>query len=212
MILVGQERNVDTPKEIVDLVSAHGGRNVYGEPQYRLVWGWQRKEWKYVGSNNPNEKPGIRFVPKYPLRERFHLECWFPAEHYGSREKWHKDTTQVIDGQEVETIGPYPSRGEYESVWVCEYPDGRYLQPTKDILTRAINLHKQSRQQRAYEKEVARRLADSVEDAATKTETRNVMRELTKEFLDKALPGRTVQQLKEELSAPKAPRKRRKTK
>jgi hypothetical protein len=53
-------------------------------------------------------------------------------------------------------------------------------------------------------------MADDMEEAATKTETRNVMRELTKEFLEKALPGRTVRQLKEELSAPKSPRKRKK--
>lgn len=212
MILVGEERNVRAPKELHKLITATGGRNPHGEPRYRLVWGWERKEWRALPTKyvwNPIEKVNqgrdvvVQYVPKYRKCDRFYLEFWVPPDKYGGSKQWANDTHRVIDGQIVETLGPYPAWGEYEYLWECSDVDGSFIHPTENMMLRAIRQH-----QHALNMDRARRRAeaqahDDAQEAALDSEKRTATRELAKEFVEKSLPGRTVQQLKEELTAPK---------
>lgn len=201
MIVVGEERNVRAPRELYRLITDFGGRNPHGDPMYRLVWGWERKEWK--GGMRENGTAFLALVPKYPKRERFHLEVWMPPEKYGDREQWAKDTHKLIDGQIVEILGPYPAEGDYEHIWECSDTDGSFLHPTENMMLRAIRQHKTAlNMDRIKRRQEAQDYADSKE-AALNSEKRTATRELAKEFVEKSLPGRTVQELKEDLTRPK---------
>jgi hypothetical protein len=105
-----------------------GGMNIYGEPFFRCVWSGNRTEivlgeWhdydqKAVdvddeGRRTVNAPTRVvyeaRRVVKYPTwPERFIVEEWQPPHAYGPPETW------------PETLGPYPSRGDYELAKVCD--------------------------------------------------------------------------------------------
>lgn len=96
-----------------------GGKNPYGEPLFRLVWGASRIVWRH-GEWEDKTEFGIRRVVearqvfKYARQlERWHIEKWHPPEYYGDREAW---PTEWKGGQVCETLGEFPSRGGYESV------------------------------------------------------------------------------------------------
>lgn len=201
MIVVGEERNVRAPRELHRLITDFGGRNPHGDPAYRLVWGWERKEWK--GGQKADGSAYLAYVPKYPKRERFYLEVWLPAEKYGSREQWAKDTHKLIDGQIIETLGPYPADGEYEHLWECSDTDGSFLHPSENMMLRAIRQHRAALNMDRARRRAAAQAHEDAQEAAVDSEKRTATRELAKEFVEKSLPGRTVQELKEDLTRPK---------
>lgn len=199
-----------TPKRLQEAATSYGGTNLYGEPRYRVVLGEKRFVWKYTPASYDEygARTGgaaVRLVHKYSPknRHRYHVEKWLPAEHYGTPESWHLETSKFIDGVEVDTLGPYPSRGEYETLWTFETPDGQYLEPTKDLLITAIKRNQWATARRVDDEIIERRREDALAAKTKGSQNRDVMRQLTKEFIDKALPGRTVKQLKEELTAPR---------
>lgn len=115
-----------------------GGSNPFGEPMFRVVWGYDRivpihgkwEQWEQFQATLTDKKTGFtdvrhfskltssvvetRHVPKYLPANCWHLEMWRPAEEYGSLESWRKQGEEVADGMTVDTSGPYPERGEYE--------------------------------------------------------------------------------------------------
>jgi hypothetical protein len=105
----------DIPKSLETRLIAVGGLNRFGEPNYRVVWGGTRLTW--IGGEWRDEGRRIieeRQVEKYLPAERFYLEKWMPPEHYGSPEKWAEYCVETVDGIRIPSLGPYPSRGEYE--------------------------------------------------------------------------------------------------
>ncbi len=102
-----------------------GGMNPYGEPRFRVVWGWKRLTW--IGGRFSDGFLGYRMEPKYwPKFERWHLEQW--REPDMSPEAWER-TTEVYEGfTRFESLGPYPARGEYEQVR-CMEDDKRQFFP-----------------------------------------------------------------------------------
>jgi hypothetical protein len=118
-----------------------GGDNRYGEPMFRLVWGYDRivpmsGEWqefehavatltdKLTGHTESRtfirlkeSKIETRMVPKYLPANSWHLEMWRPPEEYGSPDAWRKQGEEVIAGMTIDTAGEFPSRGEYELVF-----------------------------------------------------------------------------------------------
>jgi hypothetical protein len=130
------------PDHVARALEVAGGTNPFGEPMFRVVWGYDRivpihGEWqefeqyvctltivdKQTGAARRESRPVTRLVrsvietrdlPKYLPGNCWHLEMWRPAEEYGAPEDWHKLGEEVIQGLTVETSGPYPERGEYE--------------------------------------------------------------------------------------------------
>lgn len=126
------------PEHIAEALRVAGGENRFGEPNFRVVWGYDRivpihgqwEEWgnyqatlkdKHTGYSETRhfsklEKTVIetRHVPKYLPGNCWHLEMWRPPEEYGSPEEWSKLGEEVIKGLTIDTSGPFPSRGEYE--------------------------------------------------------------------------------------------------
>ena len=130
----------ECPPEVARELTLAGGLNRYGEPMFRVVWGYNRivpmsgewQEWEKSRATLTDKLTGhqehrdfIRLVssvvetrmePKYLPANCWHLEKWCPPEDYGSPELWRKQGEEVVRGLTVDTAGEFPSRGEYELV------------------------------------------------------------------------------------------------
>jgi hypothetical protein len=126
-----------------------GGRNPYGEANYRAVWGGSRLDW--IGGKWEDRDPSsgcvtrevieVRREPKYARHDRWHIERWMPPESYGSPEEWQARTLEIVGGRNVAALGPYPSRGDYEHCFTVEGPRGEFVQLTPAVarhIARAI--------------------------------------------------------------------------
>lgn len=122
MIQVLRERH-EAPPEIRERLNRAGGLNPYGEPNFRVVWGWNRMEWN-----------GQDYWPKYLPAERWHLEAWLPPEKFGSIEQWRE-----------EELGPFPSRGDYELCYTLQDVAGNFLPLTPTAAERLALMVKISR-------------------------------------------------------------------
>jgi hypothetical protein len=116
----------ETPENVARRLCHAGGLNRYGEANYRVVWGWNRLGWiggKFEDRNERGELirevVELRWEPKYPQVNRWHVERWVPAETYGSPRAWYAQTVERADGKSVAALGPYPERGEYEHCLHC---------------------------------------------------------------------------------------------
>jgi hypothetical protein len=122
------------PQEVERRMAGVGGSNRYGEPNFRVVWGWSRLTWiggkwtdRDASGNITREAVELRQVPKYAPHDRWHLERWMPPEAYGTPEEWHEKTLEAEDGIRVSALGPYPARGEYEHCFTLQDPQGKFL-------------------------------------------------------------------------------------
>lgn len=78
-------------------------------------------EWKHYDAhrNETGSHVGVERVLKYPgTEDRYIFEMWMSPEY--TPYEWQTLFTQSINGQSVETLGPYPANGEYELVRVLE--------------------------------------------------------------------------------------------
>lgn len=181
----------DAPEWANEMLHRAGGSNPYGEPMYRLAWGHARLGWK--GGLWEDREPKtqrlirsrfeLRLVPKYATkRSRWRLEIWQPNHIYGSPDAWYT-STQVIHPSipfvSLPGLGPYPSRGEYESFFVIETQDEQFRQidrPVLEFLCQTVNRHRNSTKEERFlarqrEQEAQERESDkSMEDALSPNE------------------------------------------
>lgn len=130
----------ETPESVAHRLELAGGRNRFGEANYRAVWGWNRLAWiggKFEDRDEQGrllrERVELRQEPKYPAVNRWHVERWVPPETYGSPRQWYAQTVELAGGRSVPALGPYPSRGEYEHCFTLETPSGEFVQLTPTI-------------------------------------------------------------------------------
>ena len=152
----------EVPREIQALAAIVGGLNFLGEPNYRVVWGWSRLtiiagEWDDLdASGNWVRTVGqYRWEPKNMPFDRFHLERWFAPETFGSPADWHELTKEVFEGVEFASLGPYPSRGEYEGCFCFENPDGTYQELQAHVVETVIQAFQYQRSITALERKKA---------------------------------------------------------
>lgn len=130
----------ETPENVAQRLELAGGRNRFGEPNYRAVWGWNRLAWiggKFEDRDSNGvllrERIELRKEPKYPAVNRWHIERWVPPEVYGPPRTWYAQTNEIANGRTVAALGPYPERGEYEHCFTLETPKGEFLQLTPTV-------------------------------------------------------------------------------
>ena len=138
----------DTPEAVVRRLELAAGRNPFGEPNYRAVWGWNRLAWiggkfedRDANGDLLREVVELRREPKYPAVNRWHIERWMPSETYGSPRLWYAQTIERENGVSIPALGPYPSRGDYEHCFTLEGPNGGFVQLTPTVaeyIARAI--------------------------------------------------------------------------
>lgn len=151
MIQVVRESH-ETPQYAALALLLAGGRNRFGEPNFRAVWGQNRFDWiggKWVDHAEDGsilrEVVEVRYTHKYAPLDRWHIERWCPPEMYGSPEAWAKQTLEIENGINIPALGPYPSRGEYEHVFTLESPVNGFLQLTENIARYVAQLCERSR-------------------------------------------------------------------
>jgi hypothetical protein len=152
MIRVTRESH-SPPESVMRRITAAGGLNRFGEPNFRVVWGGSRLSW--IGGKWEDRDPasgelirevcGVRLEPKYAPLNRWHVERWCPPEIYGSPEQWLEQTGEFVDGTTIAALGPYPSRGEYEHVLTLEGSRGEFVQLTPAIVEQLCRMVEASR-------------------------------------------------------------------
>ncbi len=156
MVQITRETH-ETPEWVNQLTRTIGGVNVFGEPNFRIVWGWNRLCWMggLFEDRNPETKELIRAVfemrrePTYWMNpERWHLEIWVAPSKYGSPEDWYSSTKVVhpsIPFVTLAGLGPYPSRGEYECAFTFETRAGEFARLTPERVSFVCGLFRLSR-------------------------------------------------------------------
>jgi hypothetical protein len=134
------------PHRLSKRVTEIGGLAENGQPLYRVMRGCERfthigGEWKHydASGNETGSHIGLERVLKYPeAKDRYIFEMWCPPENYGDEHKWKESFTQLINGQFVDTMGPFPRAGEYELVKVIETPSKRAFVPLTETICDAL--------------------------------------------------------------------------
>lgn len=103
-----------------------GGKADNGLPLFRVMRGCDRMTWiggkweHFDNSGNiTGSHIGVEHVHKHPeAKDRYIFEMLMMPEY--TREEWRAIFTQNIEGQFIESLGPYPENGEYELFKVIE--------------------------------------------------------------------------------------------
>ncbi len=147
------------PAELQEAVARAGGSNIFGQPNFRVVWGWSRLTivggwWDdYTDSGRwVRRVPEYREIPKYFPVNRWHVEKWLPPEFYGPPEAWPTRTREVEDGYTFEALGPYPSQGEYEHCFTLQDPKGYFLELSHGVCRMVVRAVECSRHLIAQDK------------------------------------------------------------
>src|SRR5579872_1188041 len=148
MIRVLRETH-ETPAAIQERVAQAGGSNMFGEPSFRVVWGWNRLAWigglwedRDAGGTLVRRTAELRLEPKYFPTDRWHIERWLPSESYGSPAQWYAQTIEIENGISIPALGPFPHRGEYEHCFTLSGPRGEFIPLTggaAEYVVRAIS-------------------------------------------------------------------------
>jgi len=134
------------------------GLNIFGEPLYRIVWGWGRLEWlaglMSVYSDTGayrGEQYGLFREPKYSYLgtstlDRWIVEKWIHPDMYGTKESWEEETQEVGGFHTTQALGPFPSRGDYElSFAVQDQVKGEFIQLSDGLVETIVSVAEQSR-------------------------------------------------------------------
>ena len=105
------------PAWVNPLLERIGGKNPYGQPNYRIVWSEDRMEWRF---DEHKRKYGDG-------RDRWVLEKWVAPQEYGSRQEWEACVEPVTY---LPILGPYPENGDYEHCFTFEVTVNPGEEPT----------------------------------------------------------------------------------
>lgn len=154
MIQVLRETH-EPPRILVERVARAGGWNCFGEPNFRVVWGWNRLAWiggkwtDYDDHGNVRRQTiELRRVPKYFPTVRWHIERWTPPEAYGSPDDWYAQSLDREDGILIPALGPFPRRGEYEHCFTLQGPRGEFIPLTAAACEYVVRAIEWARRQR----------------------------------------------------------------
>jgi hypothetical protein len=104
----GMERR-ECPREYQEQVTAIGGKNRYGGPNFKIVWGQNEVDLAY--GVDANGKRGQFQILKHGGIPAWFVDVWKAPECLGTPETWYQLTW---DWQaDAPAIGPYPERGLY---------------------------------------------------------------------------------------------------
>jgi len=143
----------ETPDWAQRALLVAGGTNRFGDPNFRLTWGWNLFDWiggnwedRDASGNLIREVKELRWALKYPwFAHRWILEKWQPPEKFGTPDSWYRQTQEWGQEGNIPQLGPYPARGRYLFCCVLEL-NGRFVQLTPAILDDVIYaaIYKQS--------------------------------------------------------------------
>lgn len=135
----------EAPRAIKKLLLKIGGKNPFGEPNWRLTLA-SGTLWMRPSGNPPTEMGWFRRYPpqRFPGDragiDGWILQEWQPSYVYGSQEEWYKH--HVPGRPELCKAGEYPVEGDYELKFPFGYPE----MPSHSVLELAVNYAERSRE------------------------------------------------------------------
>ena len=155
MTRVTKVHQLEVPQYLQDHLTRIGGTNLYGEPNFRLVWSgsrvtYENRKWHEPATESSAAKTwyGIGRVLKYrqpARRERYIVEVWRPPSYYGDPQTWMLRNSKWEDGRSILATGPFPTRGDYEYLDTVESVDAdgsrHFLCPTEAYLDTVVTLY-----------------------------------------------------------------------
>lgn len=114
------------PREISRFTTAYGGVNLYGDPNFRIIWGSRRRWWRVSLWHDRDANGALlrrvkepRYYFKYPkFKDNFILEYWKPPTWFGGGDKrlWRRERgySDAMVGRIDQPEDAFPSRGDYE--------------------------------------------------------------------------------------------------
>lgn len=138
--IVSVREHYEAPECVQRVFEIYGGRNRFGEPNFRAVWSESHLDWLGGKITDIDEATGIvlrevyelRRVPKYSwIANRWIIERWYPPEHWGSPEAWYEKTKKWKDEGNIPQLGPYPFRGRYALCTIVQDTAGNFIQLTQ---------------------------------------------------------------------------------
>lgn len=101
------------PQWFQERLTQVGGRNPYGEPRFKLVWG-ESETMRDGGYFVKDGFQGYRDVPSLGGESCWALMMWEPAEKFGTSYRWYRDHTDEVT--DLVTLGQYPYKGRYRVI------------------------------------------------------------------------------------------------
>ena len=188
----------ETPENVAEVFARLGGKNPYGEPNFRAIWSEERLA--HVGGTwHDYDANGIlirvvdemRRVPKYwAIRNRWIVEKWYPAAWFGSPETWYRTTKKWGEEGNLAQLGPYPSRGDYQHCCTIQDADGNFVQLTAGLAEEIVYLvRKKQEQKRTLAQE---RAAQAEAERKQSEENQEILRDATPPFSEAGITSRFV--------------------
>jgi|SRR5882762_3166431 len=97
------------PAEYQAHVTAIGGLNRFGLPNFKIAWG--QTETEFVYGTDTNGRKGQHIIFKHGGIAAWFIECWKPPECFGTPELWYAMSWD--EATNTHTLGEYPWRGLY---------------------------------------------------------------------------------------------------
>jgi len=97
------------PPEYQAHVTAIGGLNRFGQPNFKIAWG--QTETEFVRGIGADGRSGQHIVFKHQGIPAWFIECWKPPECFGTPELWYAMSWDPASS--THTLGEYPWRGLY---------------------------------------------------------------------------------------------------
>jgi len=99
----------ECPRLFTEFLVRYGGKNPYGIPNFRLVWGPSAT--RTIWGQMEGGSRGQHIVLAYGDAPLWHLEMWKPPELFGSPEQWYAESYNPETG--LHLCGDYPFQGDY---------------------------------------------------------------------------------------------------
>lgn len=189
-IKCGTVHNLEVPDFLRDYLVEIGGSNIYGDPNYRIVWSNNatrptRMPWPVIPGVDIIERPHRLRYGKAMVRDRFILEKWHPASHYGDPEDWEETGWKPEFGRV--DYGPYPSRGRYEQVDTIEGidVDGNpcFAWPTRQYLWTALKTVEYVKGMTLQEQQYATEAREEAEERARFNRRLDMIKDANRPFV-----------------------------
>jgi hypothetical protein len=178
----------EAPAAMQGLLTLAAGRNWFGDPIYRFIWGGNRTE--LIGGRWTDYDPQtgsvirerfemrrvLRYSVPYFDENRWYVERYYPPEWFGPKREWLRRTVTNEGFQCIEELGLYPSRGDYVHFYTVEGPKNEFRQLTwpralwlASVVYTSELAHKRTLKQekdalKAKEEEQSRRDLEAIEE------------------------------------------------
>jgi hypothetical protein len=144
MRLLSKNERLSCPVEFERRITEAGGRNRYGNPNFRIIWGQTEtcvRGGFWPATDNSPEFTGYREVLEGSGVPCWILQMWKAPECFGTPLQYFMENRDESTGLQV--LGDYPWKGRYDTLneFICrEFQNGRLTQEIMPLNSVIIDL------------------------------------------------------------------------